>query len=105
MPWARLKEVVVEQDLANRGSASFRLVLDFAGEEISSEDIPAKDGPKLALALLALAAIDDRAAVELPALGTFRLGNLQDAATMLLAYYPGPIAEDGIAGLLGVVTS
>lgn len=96
--WARVVRIVVT---AGEG---FRLVLDVAGEEVETPQLSPERGTQLAFAMLALAAVDEAAAVTLPSLGEVRLGNLADAGAMLLAFYPGPLAKDGLIGLLGIVT-
>ena len=92
-PWARITNVSASEDGAT-------LTLDFAGETITSPLIPRDKAPTLALAMLALAQVDKHAAIQLPVIGTFRLGNLEDAGAIMLALFPGDLATKGLAGLL-----
>lgn len=92
-PWARIVDIQITEGKA-------KLVLDFAGERLTTPEIDGDKCNKLALAMLALAAIDERADMRIPYLGTFRLGNLADAGATLLTFFPGDLATKGIAGLL-----
>lgn len=92
-PWARITNVSANEDGAT-------LTIDFAGTTITSPIIPRDKCPALALAMLALAQVDKSAAIQLPGVGLYRLGNLQDAGGLLLALFPGEIATKGIAGIL-----
>lgn len=92
-PWARITNVKVSEDGAI-------LVLDFAGQEINTPLIPRDKCPTLALAMIALSQVDKAAAIQLPVVGTFRLGNLEDAGGLLLALIPGDLATKGLAGLI-----
>lgn len=91
-PWARITYVS-----ANEDGAVF--TIDFAGTEITSPVIPRGKCPQLALAMLALAYVDESAAFQLPGIGLYRLGNLKDAGGLLLALVPGELATKGIAGI------
>ena len=92
-PWARITNVSANEDGAT-------LTIDFAGTTITSPIIPRDKCPALALAMLALAQVDKSAAIQLPGVGLYRLGNLQDAGGLLLALVPGDLATKGLAGLL-----
>lgn len=94
--WARITNVDVSED-----GAVF--TVDLAGAEIKSPLIPRAKCPALALAMLALAYVDDRAAFQLPGVGLYRLGNLRETGGLLLALVPGDIAEKGIAGIAEAV--
>lgn len=91
-PWARILNVDVNVD-----GAVF--TVDFAGEPIKTPVIPRAKCPQLALAMLALAYVDEYAAFQLPGIGLYRLGNLREAGWLLLALIPGDLATRGIAGI------
>lgn len=91
-PWARITNVDVTEDGAV-------LTVDFAGQVVKSPVIPRAKCPQLALAMLALAYVDEYAAFQLPGIGLYRLGNLREAGGLLLALIPGDLATKGIAGI------
>lgn len=69
----------------------------------TSPKLPEKAGFPLAIACLAGANVNKDAGFLIPGFGGYTVQGLDDLGSALLTFYPGPLADDGLAGLLAAL--